>query len=57
MTPESWDHVLQELGDWRDRALAAEARAADLERKLRGWQKQHDPREKLARMDRKRRRR
>ena len=49
MTPESWDNVLQELGDWRDRALAAEARANDLERKLRGLQRQADPREKIRR--------
>ena len=58
MTPESLDHLIQELGDWRDRALAAEARANDLERKLRGLQKQSDPREQLRRcleLDRRRR--
>jgi hypothetical protein len=41
------DALIAELSDWRDRALAAEARAADLERKLRGWQKRHDPIERL----------
>lgn len=51
---EQLDRLIQELSDWRDRALAAEARAADLERKLRGWQKQHDPREKIARLGRRR---
>lgn len=47
---DGWDNVIRELGDWRERALAAEARAADLERKLRGLQKQRDPLDKLKRM-------
>lgn len=47
------DALVRELSDWRDRALAAEARAADLERKLRGWQKDRDPLEKLRRLGRK----
>ena len=41
------DALIAELSDWRDRALAAEARANDLERKLRGLQKQRDPLERL----------
>jgi hypothetical protein len=48
------DALIAELSDWRERALAAEARAADLERKLRGWQKDRDPMEKLRRMGGKR---
>ena len=44
------DALIAELSDWRERALAAEARAADLERKLRGWQKDRDPLEKLKRL-------
>ena len=47
------DTLIAELSDWRDRALAAEARAADLERKLRGWQRDRDPLEKLKRIGRK----
>lgn len=46
---EGMDALIQELSDWRDRALAAEARARDLERKLRGWQRQNDPLERLKR--------
>lgn len=48
------DALIAELSDWRERALAAEARAADLERKLRGWQRDRDPLEKLRRMGGKR---
>jgi hypothetical protein len=44
------DALIAELSDWRERALAAEARAADLERKLRGWQKDRDPLDKLKRL-------
>ncbi len=44
------DALIAELSDWRDRALAAEARANDLERKLRGLQKQRDPLDKLKRL-------
>lgn len=47
------DALIAELSDWRERALAAEARSADLERKLRGWQRDRDPLEKLRRLGRK----
>lgn len=49
MSDYTYSHLIQELEDWKERALTAEARAADLKRKLDGERRRNDPRNKLRR--------
>lgn len=53
-TDMNMEYLIQEIEDWKERALTAEARASNLERKLAGEKRRNDPREKIERRLKKR---